>query len=150
MFSRVAKSHLPSPSTSPSATPLQQVTSIKPQYIPKALSATFLTYKHQRCLDGSIHVLIAPKAFTPAPDTSNPLNLQQVYNIFSAFPTLPIENPDSFIKAFPAIDSKADTLTQSQMLEDPDSIKFVQAQIPEIKGLQKMDRQTNIIKTSEC
>jgi hypothetical protein len=56
-----------------------------------------------------------------------------------AFPSLPIENPDSFKRAFPAVDSKADTLTQSQLFKDLNSNKFIQGQLPEIKGLQNMD-----------
>jgi hypothetical protein len=36
-------------------------------------------------------------------------------------------------------DNKADTLTQSQMLKDPDREQFINSQSAEIKGLQKME-----------
>jgi len=38
-----------------------------------------------------------------------------------------------------AVDSKADTLTQSQMLKQPDVADFLKAQLPELQGLVKMD-----------
>jgi hypothetical protein len=63
-------------------------------------------------------------------------DLTDTFNIFSAFTDLPLENPDILLHAFLAVDSKADTMTQSQMLKDADCNKFVQAQAPEIQGLQ--------------
>jgi len=36
-------------------------------------------------------------------------------------------------------DTKADTLSQSQMLKDPDREQFINSQSAEIKGLQKME-----------
>jgi hypothetical protein len=53
-------------------------------------------------------------------------------NIFSAFPTFPFENPDSFIKAFSAV-GKPDTLTLGQMLKDQDAKKFLVVQNNEIQ-----------------
>lgn len=97
------------------------------------------SYKKQRLIGGNIHVLIAPVHFTHVEQQQQQHPLEDTYNIFSAFPDLPFENPDLLLHAYPAVDSKADTLTQSQMLKDPESSKFVQAQHPEIAGLQKME-----------
>jgi hypothetical protein len=41
--------------------------------------------------------------------------------------------------AFTAVDSQANTLTQSQMLKQHDMANFIKAQIPELDGLAKMD-----------
>jgi len=41
--------------------------------------------------------------------------------------------------AFAAVDNQADTLTQSQMLKDPDRSLFIASQHAEVAGLQKMD-----------
>jgi hypothetical protein len=70
-------------------------------------------------------------------NTSYPTNLP---NIFSAYLTLPIEHQDTPIYAYPVIDNKKDTLTQSQMLHDSDMAEFVKSQPPkEIQGLLDMD-----------
>jgi hypothetical protein len=63
----------------------------------------------------------------------------------SIFP--PTTNPDFITPiniptaphAFTAVDSQADTLTQSQMLKQHDMANFLKAQIPELDGLTKMD-----------
>jgi hypothetical protein len=59
-------------------------------------------------------------------------------NIFSAFPTLPVEHNDTPLHAYPIMDNKADTLTQSQMLKTADYREFVASQPKEIKGLVDM------------
>jgi hypothetical protein len=48
--------------------------------------------------------------------TTDDTDLKEVYNIFSAFPDLSPEAPDDRLHDYPAVDSKADTLTQSQIV----------------------------------
>jgi hypothetical protein len=60
------------------------------------------------------------------------------YNMFSAYPDLSIETMGILLQTFPAVDSKADTSSQSQMLSDHDSTKFIHAQHPKIDGLQRL------------
>jgi hypothetical protein len=57
---------------------------------------------------------------------------------FSVFADLPVLYTEATIRSFLAMNNKDDTLTQSQMLRVPDSEKFIAAQIPEIRGLEKM------------
>jgi hypothetical protein len=85
-----------------------------------------------------VKIAVASKDFPIATHADHPPDLVDSFNIFSAFTDLPFENPDLLLYGFPAIDTKTDTLTQSQMLRDPDKVKFLQAQQPEIKGLQQM------------
>lgn len=80
-----------------------------------------------------------PLQFEPVtPIDVDALNLMDTYNIYSAYPDLPIETMGILLQTFPAVDSKADTLTQSQMLSDHDSTKFIHAQHPKIDGLQRL------------
>lgn len=140
--------HMTSPSIDPPHTAvhmlqqkqnLPQLITHPPQYATKWQSLMTLAYKRQRCLDGSIHVLIAPTTF-PIEEMVETINSpKDTANIFSAFPTFPFENPDSFIKAFSAVDSKADTLTLGQMLKDQDAKKFLVVQNNEIQLLHKMN-----------
>jgi hypothetical protein len=67
--------------------------------------------------------------------TEDPLSLP---NIFTVFAALPFETPDTPLYAFPIVDNKADTLTQSQMLKTTDAQHFISAQPKEIKGLMDM------------
>jgi hypothetical protein len=60
-------------------------------------------------------------------------------NIFSAIADLPFETSDPFLYSFPAVDNKANTLTQGQMFKDHESTRFISAQTPELEGLQKMN-----------
>jgi hypothetical protein len=59
-------------------------------------------------------------------------------NIFSLFTTLPFEITDDLFYAFPALDNKADTLKQSQMLKASNSTAFIASQPKEISGLQNL------------
>jgi hypothetical protein len=107
-------------------------------------------------LKGQIMDCISTLSAPPIPTAEQPIESRtilhdintEVYNIFSALPDLPLETPDVSLHAFPAVDSKADTLTQSQMLSDPDRLSFIQSQLPEIQGLLTMDV-FNIKKMSE-
>jgi hypothetical protein len=47
--------------------------------------------------------------------------------MFSAFVDLPFETNDPLLYSFPAVDNKADTLTQDQIFKDQDSTWFIQA-----------------------
>lgn len=90
-------------------------------------------------INGNIHVLVAPMHFEPAIyDIADDTDLLPTYNIFSAFPDTTPKQPDILLHAFPAVDSKADTLTHSQILFDADTLEFICAQAPEIDGLLKM------------
>jgi hypothetical protein len=59
--------------------------------------------------------------------------------VFSSFIDLPILYTEASIQAFLAMDNKEDTLTQSQMLKTDDKGAFIAAQLPEIRGLEKMN-----------
>jgi hypothetical protein len=67
-----------------------------------------------------LHILTANSSIASNPVHLETDDLQEVYNIFSAFPDLPLETHDVSLHAFPAVDSQAETLAQSQMLSDPD------------------------------
>jgi hypothetical protein len=60
-------------------------------------------------------------------------------HVFSAFYDLPIVHAESTVTSFLAMNNKEDTLTQSQMLKAMDNPKFIAAQLPEIRGLEKMN-----------
>jgi len=78
---------------------------------------------------------VFPQAENQLSTEEDPLSLP---NIFSAFTNLPFETPNTPIYAFPVMDNKADTLTQSQMLKATDAQHFISAQPKEIKGLVDM------------
>jgi hypothetical protein len=114
-----------------------------PNYIPKAMSATCRAYKQLKRIDGSVFIPAHPNYITTEAATqhlqTDLTHIDQSYNIFSAFMDLPSEHSEITFAAYPAVDNKADTLTQSQMLRDPDIKQFVAAQTSEIKGLIDMD-----------
>ncbi len=105
-------------------------------YISKEIDDAYTKYKYRKLNDGSVYILIAPTDFTPATPMEYPPNLADSLNILSAFTDLLYENPDFLLHAFPVFDSKTDTLTQSQMLKDPDRVTFQPAQQSEKRGLQ--------------
>jgi hypothetical protein len=77
----------------------------KSQYTIQALSAACWTCKRQRGIDGAICIIIAPKSYTQ-PSSQYHFSLPEVYNVFSAYPDLPVVNPDPFLHAFLAVDKK--------------------------------------------
>ncbi len=111
----------------------------RPQYDKFDNSDYYKSYKRQRGIDGAIHILVATNGLQTGIPTSNFTIAPTQANIFSAFVDLPMEHVDPCLHAFLIVDNKADTLTQSHMLQDPEISKFIQAQIPELKGLQKLD-----------
>lgn len=59
--------------------------------------------------------------------------------VFAAFYDLPTECLETHLHAcFNVVESKADTLTQSQMLKADDSTELIKSQVPEIRGLEKL------------
>jgi hypothetical protein len=52
---------------------------------------------------------------------------------------LPVLYTEESLQAFLALDTKSDTLMQSQMFKGSDHKAFIASQVPEIHGLQKMD-----------
>jgi hypothetical protein len=111
----------------------------KPYYKPISPSSACQTYLNKESIDGSLHILTASTTSVQSPTLSDDSPLQDVYNIFSACPDLRPEAPDDHLHAYPAVDSKTDTLTQSQMLSDPDKEHFLHSQGSEIAGLLKMN-----------
>jgi hypothetical protein len=59
-------------------------------------------------------------------------------HIFSAFCNLPVLYTEASIQCFLVMNNKEDMLTQSQMLKTPDCDSFIVAQVPEIRGLEKL------------
>jgi hypothetical protein len=106
-------------------------------YMPKLVNDSYTRYKKQHLTDGLVYVLKSTCTI-PIPPSHIDSDADS-YNVFSAFPDLPLTDTTSLQYAFPAVDSKADTLTQSQMLRDTDRDKFVQSQTSEIASIQKMD-----------
>jgi hypothetical protein len=114
------------------------VAAVKPQFQMVDGSDYYLNYKRQRGIEGAIPVLVsyAHPCTVPDPPPPYPLNLP---NIFSAFHTLPVEHSDTPLHAYPVVDNKKDTLTQSQMLKDDNAPAFIQSQAKELQGLIDMD-----------
>jgi hypothetical protein len=71
--------------------------------------------------------------------TDDMLDLPTILHVFSTFIEIPIIYTESGIQALLAMDNKNDTLKQSQMSKASDSTTFIASQIPEIRGLEKMD-----------
>jgi hypothetical protein len=114
---------------------------IRPQYDRFDNNNYYKSYKKRKGIDGAIiHILVAsiqpPQQPIPVINTASTLPINA--NIFSPFIDLPYETTDPLLYAFPVVDNKADTLTQSQMLKDADVDKFHQAQASELQGLQKL------------
>jgi hypothetical protein len=85
----------------------------------------FLSFKRARGIHGAILVLVASTPAMsrprPAPDPLDVFDLEadppDSSNIFSLYHTLPNKHSDIPLHAYPIMDNKADTLTQSQMLK---------------------------------
>ncbi len=109
-----------------------------PQYDLVDRTSYYTNYKRQRGINGAIPILAAhaPPFTVPEPDPPYPPNLP---NIFSVFHTLPIEHQDTPIHAYPVVDNKNDTLTQSQMLKDEAAPAFISSQVKEMQRLINMD-----------
>ncbi len=97
----------------------------------------FRIYKQQRGINGNIYVACPNNQHSlmhsAAPDMD-----QKLPHVFSTFIDLPVLYTEASIQSFLAMNNKEDTLTQSQMLRSADSQDFIAAQIPEIRGLEKM------------
>jgi hypothetical protein len=121
-----------------SATGVQAKTSARPQYIYEDRTDFYRAYKLQRGINGAILVLAASTVdhFLLVP--SVPVQYPNLANIFSAYPILPPEFIDTPIHAYPVVDNKADTLTQSQMLKTEDQEAFLKTQPKEMEGLLKL------------
>jgi hypothetical protein len=113
------------------------------QYVIYYGTTDFRAYKQQKGINGNVYGIKDPslhKGTTPAviaddgSERNGPLN-----HIFSAFFDLPILYTEGSIQSFLAMNNKDDTLTQSQMLCTSDSEHFVNAQINEIRGLEKLN-----------
>lgn len=72
------------------------------------------SYLQANSINGSLHILTASSPSATIDIPSDNIDLHKVCNIFSAFPDLPMETPNACLHAYPTVDSKADTLTQSQ------------------------------------
>jgi hypothetical protein len=95
----------------------------------------------RRGINGDILVFVSHLDLSPQVDSTLdpiPTSMDEIPilpNIFLAFAALPHETPDDPLYAFPIVDNKVDTLTQSQMLKVADRQHFIDAQPKEIKGL---------------
>jgi hypothetical protein len=91
------------------------------------------------CINGNIYILSAPIVNHNTYKDERLANSSMQYpTAFSTFFDLPILYTEASIQMFLAMDNKEDTLTQSQMLKTDDKDAFIAAQIPEIRGLEKM------------
>ena len=97
-------------------------------------------YKQQRGIDGNIYILNAtpiPISWPSIPAISGDM-AQGNTQVFAAFYDLPKDYLETNLHAFNVVDSRADTLTQSQMLKADDSAEFIKSQVPEIGGVEKL------------
>ena len=129
------------------ASTLQPATTI-PRLAPQYHTVTYMaqpsniahhsSFKHWRLIDDSVYVLTSHCHYVsePAPPDPNTLDLHPP---FSSRTNLSSASLGKTPTAFAAVDNKADTLTQSQMLKDPDWALFIASQQAEKKGLQKME-----------
>jgi hypothetical protein len=112
---------------------------MKPQYEIYHGSTAFRNIKRYKGIDGNIYV---PKpssvtSHTYEPQSQPPLPLS--IGTFSAFYDLPFIPTEGTIQSFLAVDTREDTLTQSQMLRALDKDDFIKVQQPEIRGLENMN-----------
>jgi hypothetical protein len=106
-------------------------------YMAKRPGDTFTSYKRRRLIDDSIYVFMSTCHHVP-PSNSLPTIFEDLNPIFKASADVPQDIPP-FPHACPAVDNKADTLTQSQMLRDSDRAQFIASQHAEIRGLLKLE-----------
>jgi hypothetical protein len=119
----------------------QTLSSHKPQYNIYHGSTDFRAYKQQKGIHGHIYILQAstiPNSVTSSPEKSSDDIPHLFPHVFSAYSNLPTVFTDTTISSFLALNNKEDTLTQSQMLKSSDSSQFIQAQVSEIRGLERM------------
>jgi hypothetical protein len=104
-------------------------------------SVPYNEYKRQKGIDGQIYVCNTATTHQQYAynDTTTEHQHHIFPHIFSAFYNLPITHSDSTIQSFLVLNNKEDTLTQSQMLKTPDYNDFIKSQIPEIRGLEKLN-----------
>jgi hypothetical protein len=112
----------------------------RPKYAIYYGTSSYQTFKKQRCINGNIYILSAPivNHNTYRQESSSTISTT-LPTAFSSFFDLPILYTEASIQTFLAMDNKEDTLTQSQMLKTTDNEAFIAAQIPEIRGLEKMN-----------
>ncbi len=108
-------------------------------YTPITPSYECQAYLNSKYIYGSLHILTALAPPITNTDGTATHDLQEVHNIFSAFPDWPQETPRNNIFTYPAVDNKAGTLAQSQIISDTDKPQFIQSQLNKIRGLLKMD-----------
>lgn len=96
------------------------------------------SFKRRRLIDDSVYVLTSRCHHVPhaLDDTSTYIDLDMTFQHSTYFSATMLGNTPH---AFAAVDNQADTLTQSQMLKDPDRSLFIASQHAEVAGLQKMD-----------
>ncbi len=97
--------------------------------------------KWQKGINGNIYILNASTPYYSSSHLHHPStnDTPKIYpHIFAAFYDLPVIYSDSTIQAFLSLSNKEDTLTQSQKLNAHGSSSFLQSQVPEVWGLEKM------------
>jgi len=93
----------------------------------------FTSYKQRRLIDGSVFILHSYCEHVQTTQSEDSIPVDQ-FPVFQVSTNLNLNPPASS-----AVDNKADTLTQSQMLKDSDRAHFVASQQSEIRGLQHME-----------
>ncbi len=125
----------------------------RPQYVYVNRTDHYQAYKQRRGIYGTILVFAGSTQAHFDNPPAEPSQYPNLANIFSAYPTMPPEFIDTPIHAYPIVDKKADTLTQSQMLKTNDKANFLSTQPKEIEGLLKMgslQHQTYFYQTQRC
>jgi len=127
------------------ASTLQPATTI-PRLAPQYHTVTYMaqpsniahhsSFKRWRLIDDSVYVLTSHCHYVsePAPPDPNTLDLHPP---FSSRTNLSSASLGKTPTAFAAVDNKVDTLTQSQMLKDPDWALFIASQQAEKKAFRK-------------
>jgi hypothetical protein len=110
----------------------------RPQYEYIDNTSLYKSYKRGVDIEGAITVLLSESSIMTDVNYDSTIHTHPLH-VSSAATLLPEPNLSPAIWAFPEVDNKADTLTQSQMLKASDTSHFLASQLEEISGLLKMD-----------
>jgi hypothetical protein len=111
----------------------------RPQYHIYNCESTFTSMKRLKGINNNLYIWqTSSQPFTSQFLRHRPPSDPTLSHTFGDFSDLPVLYTESSIQSFLAVDNKEDTLTQGQMLRAHDRADFIKAQVPELRGLEKM------------
>jgi hypothetical protein len=110
----------------------------KPQHGYIDNTSLYKSYKRVIGIEGAIAVLLYESSIMTDVNYDSTIHTHPLHVLLAAT-LLPEPNLSPTIWAFLAVDNKADTLTQSQIIKASDDSHFLTSQPEEISGLLKMD-----------